>query len=100
MTSVTTGRPVSSRTSARIFRPSSPSPWYAYGEVRGLNAPPRSSEAPAALAVRADGYPADLDDRAVRVVLPADQLVGHRDADHVEHPRPAPQVERAELIHV
>ena len=53
MTSVTTGRPVSSRTSARIFRPASPSPWYAYGEVRGLNAPPRSSDAPAARAIRA-----------------------------------------------
>ena len=53
MTSVTTGRPVSSRTSARIFRPASPRPWYAYGEVRGLNAPPRSSDAPAALAIRA-----------------------------------------------
>ncbi len=35
-TSVTTGRPVVSRTSARIFRPASPSPWKAYGEVRGL----------------------------------------------------------------
>ena len=27
ITSVTTGRPVSARTSARIFRPASPSPW-------------------------------------------------------------------------
>ena len=51
MTSVTIGSPVSSRTSARIFSPASPSPWKAYGEVRGLNAPPRSSDAPAARAI-------------------------------------------------
>ena len=52
-TSVTTGRPVSSRTSARIRSPFSPSPWKAYGLVRGLKAPPRSSVAPAACAIRA-----------------------------------------------
>ena len=28
-------------------RPSSPSPWKLYGELRGLNAPPRSTLAPA-----------------------------------------------------
>ena len=50
-TSVTTGSPVCARTSARIRRPSSPSPWNAYGEVRGLYAPPRSSVAPAAWAI-------------------------------------------------
>ena len=50
-TSVTTGIPVASRTSARISRPRTPSPWKAYGEVRGLNAPPRSSVAPAACAI-------------------------------------------------
>ena len=50
-TSVTIGRPVSSRTSARICRPCSPSPWNAYGEDRGLNAPPRSRVAPAAAAI-------------------------------------------------
>lgn len=35
-TSVTIGSPVCSRTSARMRRPFSPSPWKAYGEVRGL----------------------------------------------------------------
>ena len=30
-----------------------PSPWNAYGDVRGLNAPPRRSVAPAALAISA-----------------------------------------------
>ena len=42
ISSVTIGRPVSSRASARISSASSPSPWKAYGEVRGLKAPPRS----------------------------------------------------------
>ena len=50
-TSVTIGRPVSARASARIFSPASPSPWNAYGEVRGLKAPPRSNAAPAAFAM-------------------------------------------------
>ena len=49
ITSVTTGSPVSARASARILRPSSFMPWNAYGEVRGLNAPPRRKCAPAAL---------------------------------------------------
>lgn len=31
---------------SRIFNPSSPSPWNAYGPVRGLKAPPRSSFTP------------------------------------------------------
>ena len=35
------------RTSARMRSPATPSPWNAYGEVRGLYAPPRSSVAPA-----------------------------------------------------
>ena len=38
---MTIGRPVSSRASARISSPFGPSPWNAYGDVRGLNAPPR-----------------------------------------------------------
>jgi hypothetical protein len=42
------------RTSARIFSPASPRPWNAYGELRGLYAPPRSSDAPAALAISAE----------------------------------------------
>ena len=36
-----------SRTSAIICKPSSPRPWKAYGEVRGLYAPPRKNCAPA-----------------------------------------------------
>ena len=43
------GRPVCSRASASSSRPFSPSPWKLYGEVRGLNAPPRMIRAPAAL---------------------------------------------------
>ena len=53
-TSVTTGSPTSSRTSARMRSPSTPRPWKAYGDVRGLYAPPRSSVAPARLAMQAD----------------------------------------------
>ena len=33
-------------TFCRISRPSFPSPWNAYGPVRGLNAPPRKSLTP------------------------------------------------------
>src|SRR3954469_10053025 len=51
--SVTTGRPVSSRASARISSAGTPRPLNANGEVRGLKAPPRSIEAPAAATVRA-----------------------------------------------
>ena len=50
-TSVTTGSPVATPTSARISSASTPSPWKAYGEVRGMNAPPRSRVAPAPLAI-------------------------------------------------
>ena len=45
---MTTGSPVASRTSARISRPATPSPLKANGDVRGLKAPPRSIDAPAA----------------------------------------------------
>src|SRR5215213_9446245 len=51
--SVTTGRPVSARASARISSACEPSPLNAKGEVRGLNAPPRSIEAPPSRTVRA-----------------------------------------------
>ena len=47
MSSVTIGRPVSSRASRRMESASTPSPWKLYGDVRGLNAPPRSIVAPA-----------------------------------------------------
>ena len=48
ITSVITGSPVSRRASSSSFSPSVSSPWNAYGEVRGLKAPPRSTRAPAA----------------------------------------------------
>src|SRR6188472_1046599 len=51
--SVTIGSPVSSRASTRISRPFEPRPWNAYGDERGLNAPPRSTVAPAAATARA-----------------------------------------------
>ena len=53
ISSVTSGRPVSSRASTRISSASSPSPWNAYGDVRGLNAPPRSIVTPSAATQRA-----------------------------------------------
>ena len=53
ISSVTIGRPVSSRASLRMSSPSWPSPWNAYGEERGLNAPPRSIVAPASRTARA-----------------------------------------------
>jgi hypothetical protein len=37
----------------RRRRPSSPSPWKLYGELRGLKAPPRSTFAPARLTAAA-----------------------------------------------
>ena len=40
------GSPTIDRCSARYFKPSTPSPWKEYGDVRGLNAPPRSIRAP------------------------------------------------------
>ena len=36
VTSVTIGSATSSRTSARMRNPSTPRPWNAYGDVRGL----------------------------------------------------------------
>ena len=125
--SVTIGRPVTSRTSERISRPFTPRPWKAYGEVRGLNAPPRSSLAPAALAISAasrvccgglDGaragdegerlgadrdlvaLAADVDGRALGVVLAADQLVGVGDPVDVLDAGHAAQVEAVEGLDV
>jgi hypothetical protein len=51
--SVTTGRPVAARASARISSAGSPSPLNANGDVRGLYAPPRSIDAPPALTASA-----------------------------------------------
>ena len=48
ITSVITGSPVSCLARASSFRPSNPMPRKLYGEVRGLNAPPRITVAPEA----------------------------------------------------
>src|SRR5438094_793364 len=53
MTSLTTASPWASAARRSSFRPSSPSPWNAYGDVRGLYAPPRSTVAPASATARA-----------------------------------------------
>jgi hypothetical protein len=52
--SVTIARPVASRALASSSSPARPSPWNAYGDDRGLYAPPRSATAPAALTACAD----------------------------------------------
>jgi hypothetical protein len=46
VTSLTSGRPVASRASARISSAARPRPWKLYGLVGGLYAPPRSMLAP------------------------------------------------------
>ena len=106
ISSVTTGSPVSSRASRRIASASSPSPWNVYGEVRGLNAPPRSHVAPASfdrarrlerlLAVLDRARPGDqpeelvpdlaavdVDHRRVGRDLARDQLVRLQDRQHL-----------------
>ena len=119
-TSVTTGRPVSCRTSARIRRPRSPSPWNAYGRgarlvrpapqqggaralghprggqrlLRGLDRARAGDEGEGA---RADRHAADLDGAGLGVVLAADELVGLAHPDDLADPGHRPQVERLEL---
>ncbi len=99
----------SARAASRSSRsPSSPSPWKLYGELRGLNAPPRKIFAPArrtaaAVArtccsvsaehgpamtidlVAADADVADRDDRGLRLERAAGQLVRLGDAHHLVH---------------
>ena len=53
MTSVISLRSWRSAADRSIFRPASPSPWKLYGELRGLNAPPRRIFAPARLTAAA-----------------------------------------------
>ena len=89
--------------------PSSPSPWKLYGELRGLNAPPRRTFAPAALdrrgasprpaprsrpstgpamtidLVAADPHVADGDDGVLRLERAAGELVGLGDPQHFLH---------------
>ena len=125
--SVTTGSPVTSRTSARISRPFTPRPWKAYGEVRGLNAPPRSSVGAGGLGhlgrlerllgrldrartgdqgerVRADRHlvagRADVDRGPLGVVLQADQLERVGDPVDVLDAGHAAQVEAVEGLDV
>src|ERR671914_710016 len=77
--SVTTGSPVSARASARISSPGTPSPLNANGEVRGLNAPPRSIAA----LVAADHAPVDAEHgRLVMGELGRGELVRPRDRHH------------------
>ena len=88
--------------------PSSPSPWKLYGELRGLNAPPRRIFAPARLhrrrrrahlrlglrraraghddhLVAADAHVADGDDGALGLERPARELVRLGDPQHLVH---------------
>ena len=51
ISSVTIGSPVCAFASASRCRPSCPSPWNEYGDERGLYAPPRNIDAPAAATV-------------------------------------------------
>ena len=53
MTSVTSFRSWRSAAARSIRSPASPSPWKLYGELRGLNAPPRRIFAPARLTAAA-----------------------------------------------
>ena len=53
ITSVTTGSPVARARLGQQGAPSMPSPWNEYGEVRGLNAPPRSTRRPPRARLRA-----------------------------------------------
>ena len=57
MTSVSTSMPVRSRMRLRMWRPSTPSPWKEYGEVRGLNAEARMISSPRSRSMRADVMP-------------------------------------------
>ena len=58
ISSVTIGSPVSRFAVRSMSMPGLPSPWNAYGEVRGLKAPPRSIVAPDALTAFATASPA------------------------------------------
>ena len=121
MSSVTIGSPVSSRASRRISSASTPSPWKVYGEVRGLNAPPRSIVAPAAATARAvssvcsrystvhgpgdeaegrvaDPPAVDLDHGRVGRELARDELVGLEDRQHLLDARIALERQRREQL--
>jgi hypothetical protein len=99
MTSVTTGRPVRSRASARSRSPSRPSPWNEYGLVRGGRGD-RVGGLEELIArfhgartrhhgerAVADASAEDLDDGVLGVELPRRELEGSTDRRHGLHPR-------------
>ena len=114
ISSVTTGKPVSSRASPGSRAPRRRAPGSAYGEVRGLNAPPRSIVAPAAATARAvssvcsrystehgpgdqaeravaDAAAVDVDHGRVGRELARDELVRLQDRQHLLDARDSPR---------
>ena len=108
ITSVMSFRSCALAASRSIRRPSSPSPWKLYGELRGLNAPPRSTLAPARFTaaavvlhllfglgrarsghhddlVAADAHVADGEDGVFGLEGAAGELVRLGDAQHFVH---------------
>jgi hypothetical protein len=86
-------------------------PWNAYGEVRGLNAPPRCLERLLAVLDRArpgdqtepavaEAAALDVDHRRIRRDLAPDELVRLEDRQHLLDPRIALQREQRELLSV
>ena len=51
--------PVCSRMRLRMWRPSTPSPWKEYGDVRGLKAEARMISSPRSRSIRAESRPCD-----------------------------------------
>ena len=98
ISSVTIGSPVSSRASTRISSASSPSPLNVYGDVRGLNAPPRSI-VDARLRDRARGLHRLLAvlDRA-RAGDQSERVVADAPAAHLDHGRIRRELARHELV--
>src|SRR6266436_1849976 len=85
--SVTTLSPNLSRTSARIFNASSPRPANAYGEVRGLNAPPRKNCAPLRCTASATEKACSRLSIGHGPQIARSQLVGLSHADSLRHAR-------------
>ena len=100
-----------------------PSPWNVYGEVRGLNAPPRSIVAPASATARAvssvcsrystvhgpaispkvavaDPPPVDFDHRRIGSELARDELVRLQDRQHLLDARVALERQRRRAVAV
>src|SRR5215212_4346078 len=106
--SVTTGSPVASRAAARISSASAPRPLNANGEVRGLNAPPRSIDAPAALTAcatfsvcAADSAPGDVERRRLVVAeLGRGELVRAGDRDDAVNARKPLEAELSDALRI